>query len=672
MVRTHTPDIYEVLEHLQVNKFKNPPYSASCLTFDAKTQAGLVALKKKIVEKLADMPIYGEENSNEYLNVLARISKMANELPFIDLARFTEICQEEGLPEASASSVRGFLNRTGVIVYLGNEERPLLNDIIFIDPNWLTKQVYRLINDDLKLSQGRINQKYLNGAFNKESEEEKERFIELLTQFELIFKSPDREGLYFAPQYLPEDPSDDASIIIDSEISKEEDLAFIFRFSKYLPENVMINFVCRYASSAHKGTIPWKNGIYFKFENQVNCLVIQDRETKELKVYIGSGEGHSQPAYQICKAFVDLSNNANAEISKDGQIFVDWEKLKEAQENKSEFVSGTKNERLQLREFFDLFEKGMERGLHDKKTTPEYDNRHIETDKTNNQNTMNELKQLVSEGRIDEALQKMEGLLPEHKQNELIMLKGRWNGFQAKQRQGVLGYEQENLQRNQITSSILNLIATISITISKPASSPETKEESTPKRQDQKKILFVAANPDDQTRVKTDQEHRILNAEYERGTEEKYLFLSPQFAVTIGQLQRALDQEPAIIHFSGHGGKDGIYITDDTNRTVTLGPSPMKRIFRRKREFTELVILNACFSASQAEIISSFEIYVIGANSKVKDNASVAFSKAFYSALGRGKSYEECYDEAIIAIGTRFPDEEEKFEAWYDGKKLDW
>lgn len=188
-----------------------------------------------------------------------------------------------------------------------------------------------------------------------------------------------------------------------------------------------------------------------------------------------------------------------------------------------------------------------------------------------------------------------------------------------------------------------------------------------------KKILFLAANPSNASRLQTDTEHRKLKAEYERGqASEQAKFLPPQFAVTIGELQRAMDAEPNIIHFSGHGLEDGIIITTEQNEAILLGESPLKRIFKRIQEQAELVILNACFSASQAKIISDFGIYVIGANHEVLDDACIEFSKAFYSALGRGKTYEQSYDEAITSIGTYYPDEEEKFEAWYNGEKLDW
>lgn len=188
-----------------------------------------------------------------------------------------------------------------------------------------------------------------------------------------------------------------------------------------------------------------------------------------------------------------------------------------------------------------------------------------------------------------------------------------------------------------------------------------------------KKILFLAANPSNATRIQTDTEHRKLKAEYERGeASNKAEFLPPEFAVTIGQLQRALDAEPNIIHFSGHGLEDGIIITTEQNESILLGQSPLNRIFKRIQKQAELVILNACFSASQAKIISDFGIYVIGANHEVLDDACIEFSKAFYSALGRGKPYEQAYDEAITSIGTYHPEEEEKFEAWYNGEKLDW
>ncbi|MDX2248821.1 MAG: COR domain-containing protein [Bacteroidia bacterium] len=186
------------------------------------------------------------------------------------------------------------------------------------------------------------------------------------------------------------------------------------------------------------------------------------------------------------------------------------------------------------------------------------------------------------------------------------------------------------------------------------------------------KILFLAANPTDESHLQTDQEHRILKAEMGRGRgRDKYSFLPPQFAVTITELLRALNDKPQIVHFAGHGERKGIYITKDNNDAQLLPEEAAKRLFKTLKGHTEMVILNACYSASQAKTISEFGMYVVGNNIDVKDNAAISFTKGLYTGLGEGKSFEDAINDALIVVLTENASAASHIEVWKDGKKLD-
>ncbi|MEM7658296.1 MAG: COR domain-containing protein [Bacteroidota bacterium] len=198
---------------------------------------------------------------------------------------------------------------------------------------------------------------------------------------------------------------------------------------------------------------------------------------------------------------------------------------------------------------------------------------------------------------------------------------------------------------------------------------------STPFHPDAKPILFVAADPEDTTRLRTNKEHKRLRAQYERSDSqyERYRFLDSQFAIDIGEWARAMDGEPHIIHFAGHGTQAGLFMEGEDGKKVLIGARPLRRMFKRMKGITQLVILNACYSAEQAQTISMQDMYVIGTNHKILDHASIKFSEGFYSALGRGKSFKDCFDEAILPVEVHHPSEADKFEVWYQGKILtDW
>lgn len=187
-----------------------------------------------------------------------------------------------------------------------------------------------------------------------------------------------------------------------------------------------------------------------------------------------------------------------------------------------------------------------------------------------------------------------------------------------------------------------------------------------------RKILFIAANPSDASRLQTDREHRIIKAEIERGSHrDKFEFLQPQLAVTITELLRAMNTEPNIVHFSGHGTSEGIYITGDDNQSQILTAEVLERLFKPLKECTEIVVLNSCYSASQAELISRLGMYVIGNNLPIGDDAAISFAKGLYNGLSEGKSFEAAVNDARIVIMTEARDYSAVIEVWAGGCKLD-
>lgn len=64
----------------------------------------------------------------------------------------------------------------------------------------------------------------------------------------------------------------------------------------------------------------------------------------------------------------------------------------------------------------------------------------------------------------------------------------------------------------------------------------------------------------------------------------------------------------------------------------------------------ECVVLNACYSETQAEAIRQKIQYVIGMNQAIGDRAAIEFAVGFYAAIGAGESYEFAFKLGCNAI----------------------
>ncbi len=187
-----------------------------------------------------------------------------------------------------------------------------------------------------------------------------------------------------------------------------------------------------------------------------------------------------------------------------------------------------------------------------------------------------------------------------------------------------------------------------------------------------RKILFLSANPTDADRLQIDREYSRIQKRLESSSQrDTFELLNPRLSVTIQDLIKAMNQEPEIVHFSGHGEEVGILIANDQNEAQLMPVRVIKRLFRQHQEHTRLVILNACYSAEQAKAISIFGIHVIGMNQVADDNATIDFAEGLYNGLGEGKTVELAFDDAMMIVDTNYPHAALHPEIWHEGKQLE-
>jgi CHAT domain len=165
------------------------------------------------------------------------------------------------------------------------------------------------------------------------------------------------------------------------------------------------------------------------------------------------------------------------------------------------------------------------------------------------------------------------------------------------------------------------------------------------------KILFLGASPIDEVRLRIDEELRDIESGLKLATLRDQFELKSQWAITTKTLQQAmLDEKPTIVHFSGHGSINGIAVEDSLGNSKLIDNDAIGSLFELFSVDTKCVVLNSCYSESQANEIAKHIPYVIGMKSSVNDKAAIAFSVGFYTALGAGKDIKFAYRMGTVAI----------------------
>ena len=196
-----------------------------------------------------------------------------------------------------------------------------------------------------------------------------------------------------------------------------------------------------------------------------------------------------------------------------------------------------------------------------------------------------------------------------------------------------------------------------------------------------KTILVLAANPKGTSPLRLGEEVREIQDGLDRSRRRDRFRIEQRWAVRPKDIQRALlDCCPQIVHFSGHGigvasssresdatrgitvispqtgaaakytGPEGLLFEDMTGQSKLVSTSAIANLFALFSNEVECVILNACYSATQAKAIAQHIPYVIGMKKAIGDRAAIKFSLGFYDGLLSGRSVEFAYRLGCNAI----------------------
>ncbi|MGF1538418.1 MAG: CHAT domain-containing protein [Elainellaceae cyanobacterium] len=153
-----------------------------------------------------------------------------------------------------------------------------------------------------------------------------------------------------------------------------------------------------------------------------------------------------------------------------------------------------------------------------------------------------------------------------------------------------------------------------------------------------KTILILSANPAGTVPLRLDQEVRQIKDGLKRSKHRDRFRLEQAEAVNAIDLQRAmLDFNPQIVHFCGHGEEEGIILENGAGEAAFVDAEALADTFSFFETQVECVLLNACYSAVQAEAIVHHIDSVIGMSQAVGDRAAIDFAVSFYDALGAGR-----------------------------------
>ncbi len=165
-------------------------------------------------------------------------------------------------------------------------------------------------------------------------------------------------------------------------------------------------------------------------------------------------------------------------------------------------------------------------------------------------------------------------------------------------------------------------------------------------------VLFMASNPLDAPQLRLDEEARAIQEMIRKSEHRDSVSFETRWATRALDVIQAINEEnPAIIHFSGHGSQDDeIVFQDNQGNAKLVSKEAIVQTMMSTSDEIKLVFFNTCFSYGQAQAVVQHVDAAIGMTTTIGDEAARIFAAQFYSAVGFGLSVKKAFEQGKAAL----------------------
>lgn len=461
--------------------------------------------------------------------------------------------------ESDLKSLTTFLHETGCIIcyrYDDKKKSNALDNYVFINPQWVTQTIYYILDEGILAEKGEFDRLHVADVLADKQNVIRDAtiWLNLMTEFELIFQKKGEENQFITPQYLPKN-CQDLSEKAWNNLIKELPYQLVLHYPDFLPKSVISRFICRYGNLAED--YYWKYGIVFHSEGEeahVRCDYGQKTITVQTKTPLSS---LSKEIFETLRV-IDSTDSLEIAVSED--------------ENPKQLTG------------FVNFKK---------------------------------LKERVEKGKTDIE----------------------WNGeeFDITLFAGLLHREPmgPDKETRGLGSEAFGVKSFIDNSEPYPVSMADGARTFVPfsEIKERIKILFLASGT-----LNTGLESRFKGTIKRWADEGRFEEVKDEHGVDEDSFKAyILKIKPHILHYGGHGQKEGIILEKGVISSDTL------IVHLKIVKNVQCVILNACNSFEIAKTIAEVVPYVVATQAKVDDNAAVAFTNGFYRGIATECTIEDAF-----------------------------
>ncbi|MCA1592191.1 MAG: TIR domain-containing protein, partial [Acidobacteria bacterium] len=254
------------------------PFIREFIRTDCKDGEGIADLRRVVERETEQLEHLRDAFPAAWFSIKDKLAGMKqNYLSFDD---YRKECAKLGEEDPKAQELLAFyLHSLGIA--LNYKDDPRLKDTHVLNPHWVTKGIYKILNANrLEKQKGEISPGDLPAMLDaQEYPAEMHGFLlDLMKKFELCFSLSGKEGVYLIPELLDKQQPDDAS-----EFDAAECLNFQYHYP-VLPEGLLPRFIVR-THVLSDDTPRWRTGVVLKLEDNL-ALVKADAHERRVLINI--------------------------------------------------------------------------------------------------------------------------------------------------------------------------------------------------------------------------------------------------------------------------------------------------------------------------------------------------------------------------------------------------
>lgn len=233
------------------------PSLENVLTVNFANNSGLRGLEEAVQDHLTELGLLVQNLSDSWHAVRKELE--ADDRNYINLDVYLKICRECGAKnENEAREISRILHVLGIVLHFQNDF--ILDNTIFLNPNWCTKAVYEILDSSAIIKN--------NGEFSLESlrqiwsaadypRHKHVELLQLMKNFKLCYPVDEKRQLFLAPQLLsPEIPI--------YNFPKDQVLQYQYSYA-FMPKGIISRFIAIIHDKI-KNRLVWKNGVILQID----------------------------------------------------------------------------------------------------------------------------------------------------------------------------------------------------------------------------------------------------------------------------------------------------------------------------------------------------------------------------------------------------------------------